>query len=86
MNTTTLRTWLRAPYAWPGGYEIAGIMHDGALFCHKCARENYYAVCSSTRTGSRDGWQFVGAEIIWEGAAPCDHCGRELAVYSEDTV
>lgn len=40
----------RERYAWPGGYELALIMSDGALLCADCVRENF---CNISATACR---------------------------------
>lgn len=72
------REFIRAPFAWPGGYPKTLIMHDGETLCPACARENYRQISDSTRHNSRDGWQAVGIDIHWEGAPlVCAHCSTE---------
>lgn len=83
-KTAELKAWLRQPYAWPGGYQIVAVMHDGECLCHKCVLDNYCIVLSSTRHSVRDGWQFMGVTIVWEGPEACAHCGESIAVYGEE--
>ena len=66
-------------FAWPGGYQQAAVMSDGACLCVKCFRENYRNISESTRHGAGDGWRLAGVDILWEGPADtCAHCGAEI--------
>jgi len=86
LKTAELKAWLRQPYAWPGGYQIVAVMDDGECVCHKCARDNFFNMLSSTRHGVRSGWQFMGTTIVWEGPEACAHCYASVAVYEEETL
>jgi len=76
-----LKEAIRHPYAWPGGYEKSAVMDDGATLCMKCCKENFSNIVDSTKRNIRDGWQFAGVDIIWEGDCQCEQCGKSLAVY-----
>jgi hypothetical protein len=56
-----LKSVIREPYAWPGGYERAVIANDGCLICHGCCKENFRLMVHSTKGDYRDGWQVMGA-------------------------
>lgn len=62
-------------YAWPGGYEIYYIVHDGGVLCHNCANDELM------RTIDPDfhDWYIVDSDVLWEGPSIyCDHCNREI--------
>lgn len=62
-------------YAWPGGYEIYYIVHDGGVLCHNCANDELM------RTIDPDDDQFyiIDSDVLWEGPSIyCDHCNREI--------
>ena len=76
--TKELRQTLRHPFAWPGGYDLAIYLSDGERICHKCARENYRQIISSTRNKEQDGWAFGKVSVHWEGPPEfCVQCGDE---------
>jgi hypothetical protein len=79
-----LKDAIRHPHAWPGGYPVYAVLSDGEMVCHECAKKEYKNILDSTRNGSRDGWQCIGADILWEGVAYCGHCSKELeSAYGE---
>jgi len=71
-----------SPYAWPGGYPLYGVFHDGGACCPKCASDERKVI--GTTTGS-DGWQLVAIDANWEDPALfCDHCGTRIeSAYAE---
>lgn len=63
-------------FAWPGGYRIWFITHDGADLCAECVQ----AESDQTLDPTNDtGWRVVGHYHEGEAdtAGPCDHCGHE---------
>jgi hypothetical protein len=59
---------LFARYAWPGGYQIIFITHDGDMLCAECAR-----------TAVMEGHETLAADIYYEGPVEyCADCNREL--------
>lgn len=89
-NMQELKNYVRHPYAWPGGYEIAFITDDGGILCHDCVRKNFKEVLWSTKHAQNDGWRIVGyameavdPETTREMAGEdyisyCAHCGKEF--------
>ena len=77
---------IRHKYAWPGGYPLFVLMHDGEALSCDAARENWRQICFATLHGLRDGWQAIGAEINWEDAALfCAHSGQRIeSAYAEE--
>ena len=74
---------ISTPSAWPGGYPMHAVTHDGAALCHKCCASERASIGSTTGT---DGWAIVGLCINWEDPALwCDHCGERIeSAYAED--
>jgi hypothetical protein len=38
------------PYAWPGGYPLYGVFHDGGACCAKCASTERESIGTTTGT------------------------------------
>jgi hypothetical protein len=88
MKNNTLeqvKSAIRNPFAWPGGYPVYTVMSDGELLCPDCARKEYRQIVQSTKNHYRDGWQAEGTLILWEGSDYCCHCNKELeSAYGEN--
>jgi len=75
----------RERYAFPGGYELAGITSDGALLCNNCCKSEYRQIRESNRDycglDSSDGWNVVTVDVScnWDESQHCDHCNREIS-------
>jgi len=71
-----------SPYAWPGGYPLFAITHDGAALCHYCCKTERETIATTT---GRDGWGVVAIEANWEDPdLYCDHCGDRIeSAYAE---
>ena len=71
-----------SPYAWPGGYPLFGVFHDGGACCHKCASAEREAIGTTTGT---DGWGLVALEINYENPdLYCSHCSSRIeSAYAE---
>lgn len=71
-----------SPYAWPGGYPLFGVFHDGGACCHRCAKTERASIGTTTGT---DGWRLVALEVNWEDPdLYCDHCGDRIeSAYGE---
>ena len=70
-----IKTFIREPYAWPGGYPKLLLMDDGACLCDKCAKDNFREILTDTKTHSRSGWLATATFIHYEGEAiHCAHC------------
>lgn len=67
-------------WAFPGGYRLAFVCHDGGVLSYKAVKDNLYSVVHSTRHNYRDGWHVVGLICVdeCEGAIYCDHTGELL--------
>ena len=84
-HVATLKSLIREPYAWPGGYTRYAVTSDGAALCAACCRAEYRIILASTRTDARDGWTVAGAgsECDTDGPLECDHCNGTII---EETV
>ena len=71
-----------SPYAWPGGYPLFGVFHDGSVCCHKCASAERKLI--GTTTGD-DGWGLIALEINYEDPdLYCDNCSSRIeSAYAE---
>jgi hypothetical protein len=71
-----------SPYAWPGGYPLFGVFHDGGSCCQHCAKTERASIATTTGT---DGWGLVALEVNWEDPELfCDHCGSRIeSAYAE---
>ena len=80
------KNFVRNKYAWPGGYPMLAVMHDGGVLCHKCAKENAKQVINSTHYGDGSGWELGGVDVNWEcDVTHCDNCGERIpSAYGED--
>lgn len=77
-NTLLLKSLIREPYAWPGGYERLAITSDGAMLCTKCLKDNFRNILHSTKYQYQDGWQVNGAAYE---AISTDCCDQECTSY-----
>ena len=63
-------------WAWPGGYEMFYVTHDGGLLCNPCVIQELNSILDSISNDINDGWKVVGygstAEL--EDRTVCDHC------------
>ena len=68
-------------YAWPGGYDIAYYVQEGAMICAFCANDARDRGFDrfDDGTGNAD-WSVTAFDVTdsWDASEPCDHCGREL--------
>ena len=80
-----VKSAIREPYAWPGGYPRYILMHDGEALSIEAARDNWKQICLSTIGQYRDEWQASGAVINWEDAElTCAHTGELIeSAYGE---
>jgi hypothetical protein len=71
------------PYAWPGGYPLYGVFHDGGVCCAKCASTERESIVTTTGT---DGWGLVAIDANWEDPdLYCSSCSARIAsAYGED--
>jgi hypothetical protein len=72
----------RERYAWPGGYPLALVTHDGGLLCAECVTSEFHQISEAHHTRDSNGWRPYALTIL-EDPAPaescdCDHCGRVI--------
>lgn len=62
-------------FAWPGGYRVWYVTHDGAGLCAECVETEKDQTLDPTND---TGWRVVGHYHEGESdeAGPCDHCER----------
>ena len=76
---TQVKSAIRSPYAWPGGYPVYTVMGDGDLLCCDCARAEFRQIVRDTYARHGGCWRAAGAGVKWEGEPePCGHCGKPL--------
>jgi hypothetical protein len=78
-------------YAWPGGYSMYFVTHDGAALSFDAVRQEWRQVVQdhlwARRPGFRGtGWLIEGYAINWEdGELTCEHTGKRIeSAYAED--
>lgn len=76
-----LKTIAREQFAWPGGYALFAITHDGACICRKCCRGEFSTMLQSTLHSARDGWEVAAIDCAanYDEVVSCAHCGADLA-------
>jgi hypothetical protein len=66
---------IRNKYAWPGGYPIFIVLHDGESLCVDCAREEFKQIVWDWIAKVDTGWFADGADINYEDDdLSCCHC------------
>jgi hypothetical protein len=82
------KSFVRMPYAWPGGYPLFAVCNDGGCLCKSCAKKNARLILQDTRDSTRSGWQIAGIDANWEDPALyCDNCNARIeSAYAEDEV
>ena len=72
-----VKSFIRQPVAFPGGYPKLLVMADAGTLCAKCAREEFRQVVAATKSGDKySGWCAAAVTIHWEGQPhSCDQCG-----------
>lgn len=73
-------------HAWPGGYSLAFICHDGGALCFDCARAEARNVMDSIQGGHCDGWRVVACVDVdnADSATACDHCAEYIGGHDHD--
>lgn len=82
------KNFVRQPYAWPGGYPLFCVTHDGGILCKKCAEKHAKSIISEIMQGCRTGWHITAVDVNWEDTnLCCDNCGRNIeSAYGEETA
>ena len=79
LNMTDIKTTIRNPYAWPGGYPLYFITADGAALSIKAARDNFKAIVWAWMNDANDGWLIEAYDVNWEDSdLTCDHTGEKI--------
>jgi len=81
-----VKTAIRSPYAWPGGYPLYLVMGDVGALSLTSARACWREIVSSVLGRDRNsGWHPAAVEINWEdGDLICDHSGERIeSAYAE---
>jgi hypothetical protein len=80
-----LKSIVRHPYVWPGGYPLFAVMSDGDALCAACCKAEYKLILSTTRSDDRSGWNLAGIEVNWEDTdLYCAHCSDVIqSAYGE---
>lgn len=81
----------RDRFAWPGGYSLVLLMHDGQTLCCACAEDNLGAILRDTIGETRDessGWCASAAAVADDDddAETCAHCGRDITDGTDSTA
>jgi hypothetical protein len=73
-------------FAWPGGYPLYMICHDGESLCFACARKEARNIMPAIYDKDRSGWQVVACDVNYEGNEMfCAHCNAQIeSAYGED--
>ena len=79
------KEYIRAPYAWPGGYPLAAITADGACLCAECVKKEWRQICAESFDNTNCGFRISGVGVNWENDdLYCDHCGKKMeSAYGE---
>jgi hypothetical protein len=85
MNTAHVKSFIRQPYAWPGGYPLFAVAADGGCLCKSCVKDNAKLVIQNTRQETQKDWAVVAVDVKWEDESlVCDHCGKQIeSAYGE---
>ncbi len=78
---SVVRRW--PSWAWPGGYPIYNVTHDGEALCVACSNEHF----DRTMTDG-DEFQVIDQDINYEDSSLyCCHCNKRIpSAYAEDDV
>jgi|SRR5690625_80737 len=81
-----VKDYIRAPFAFPGGYKKVLVMTDGGILCDACAKDNFRLIAESTREPvPGDQWAADYVELFLEDEPEeCAHCYTAIhAAYCE---
>lgn len=84
-----IKAALRAgPYAWPGGYPLYFITHDGAALSFEAVREELRNVAYDVLNAGSTGWRVEALDVNYEDQDLwCAHTNARIpAAYAEDDV
>lgn len=81
-TTAELRATLRAGgFAWPGGYPLYLLCHDGGTLCFDCAREPRHLrqILEAIHHKQSDGWRVIACAVNYEDAELfCEQCSKQI--------
>ena len=86
-NLSQVKATIRnGPFAWPSGYPLFLLTHDGAALCFKCAEKEFRQIAWDFLRKASTGWQIVGCEINYEEPdLACAHCSKSIdPAYGKD--
>ena len=71
-------------FAWPGGYPLFAVMHDGESMCIDCCNTEDLA-SFDTDPVANHGWKIEALDINWEdGEMICCNCNKRIeSAYAE---
>jgi hypothetical protein len=74
------------PYAWPGGYPLFFIAHDGEALSFATVEENREIIADAIAEGDRSDWHVIEMVVNWEDAnLYCAHSNERIeSAYAED--
>ena len=80
ISSIELRKYIRAKYAWPGGYELFGICFDGGVLCCDCMRREYYLIAYSRKHKIDDQWRVIAIDCAaeYDSLIQCEHCNKVI--------
>ena len=80
------KAYKQGPYAFPGGYPVAGVFSDGEYCCWDCFKSEYGLIAEAVKDQDRSGWNMVAVDINYEDNADyCGHCSKHIeSAYGTD--
>lgn len=86
MKIDELKKSIEEKYAWPGGYPMYLVMHDGEAVCMDCGKSEWSIIEDSTRTRRNDGWTVAGVDVNYEDVELyCANCNKRIeSAYGEE--
>jgi hypothetical protein len=74
-----LKSFIRSPYAWAGGYPLYAVMGDGEPLCKVCAPKEYKRIVRDTMEGFDRSFQVIGVDVNYEDSEMyCCHCNEKI--------
>lgn len=79
-----VKTAIRQPHAWPGGYPLYVVMADGEALSLAAAKTEWKTIVFAVFRGD-DSWLPASVEVNWEdGALYCCHTNERIeSAYAE---
>lgn len=76
----------QGPCAWPGGYPLYFITHDGATLSFQAVKDERQLIEDSIKDKCDDGWWVVAVDVNWEDTSLyCDHTNEKIPLaYGDD--